>query len=227
MIHLSSLDGLIQHRVELLTNYQNAAYAQKYRRAIEAVRRAERAISAVGALPLTEAAARNLAKLMSYKDEYEVARLYSDTAFLQKLREQFDGEPGQDYRLYFHLAPPLLAARDAKGHLGKRSYGPWMLRAFRVMAKLKPLRGTVFDVFGKSAERRMDRHLAQDYLGLLEEFGATLHAVNLPLAVLLAELPEQIRGYGHVKERAIAAFAARRTELLVRYRALQVQRAVT
>lgn len=214
-----SLEDLIRHRTNLLTAYQGTTYAAKYQRAIDALRRTEHALGIAGTLALTEAAAKNLAKLMAYKDEYEVARLYSEPAFLQKLREQFEGEPGRDYQLNFHLAPPLLARRDANGHLVKKSYGPWMQTAFRILARMKRLRGTALDVFGRTAERRMERQLIADYLALIDEFCATLHADNLPVAIELARLPEQIRGYGHVKERSFVAAASRQAELLGRYRA--------
>lgn len=223
------LDELIRHRTHLLTQYQNAAYAERYQRAVETVRKTETALAGGGssglagsgwqqALPLTLAVASNLAKLMAYKDEYEVARLHSDPAFLQKLREQFDGEPGKDYKLNFHLAPPLLARRDHQGHLIKQSYGPWMLTAFRVMTKFKALRGTALDVFGKTEERRKERQLIEDYFALVEELGTSLRADNLAAAVDLARLPEHIRGYGHVKERSMGLAARRREELLARYR---------
>lgn len=222
----SDLDGLIRHRMDFLTKYQDAAYAARYERAVGALRSVEQALVRSGTLRLSEAVARNLAKLMAYKDEYEVARLHGDPAFLGKLREQFEGEPGKDYQLSFHLAPPLLAKRNAQGHLVKQSYGPWMLRAFRVLAKLKGLRGTAFDVFGKTDERRMERRLIEEYFELIGELGSTLHADNLTIAIELAQLPEQIRGYGHVKERSVLAADSRRQELLARYRAAREQRAV-
>jgi indolepyruvate ferredoxin oxidoreductase len=216
---------VIRHRTELLTGYQDAAYAEKYRTAVDKLRKAESALRDAGPLPLTEAVARDLAKLMAYKDEYEVARFYSDPAFLQKLREQFDGEPGKDYQLRFHLAPPLLAKRDSAGHLRKKAYGPWMLTAFRTLAKLKGLRGTALDPFGRTAERRMERALVGDYLALVDEFCTTLSSDNLPAALELARLPEQVRGFGHVKEKSVEEAAARREELLARYRDERRERA--
>jgi indolepyruvate ferredoxin oxidoreductase len=218
------LAALIEHRTALLTSYQNAAYATRYQTAVQSMRGAELAVvggtaSATKALLLTEAVARNLAKLMAYKDEYEVARLYSGKTFLEQLRAQFAGEPGKDYRLQFHLAPPLLAKLDTHGHLIKRAYGAWMLPAFRMLAKLKGLRGTAFDIFGKTAERRMERRLVVDYLALVDELCASLKPGKHAAALELARLPEQIRGYGHVKDQSMAIAATRRAELLTLYRA--------
>ena len=155
---------------------------------------------------------------MAYKDEYEVARLHSAPAFLQKLRATFVGEPGKDYRLRFHLAPPLFSRRDAQGRLVKSSYGRWMQPALRLLAGLKKLRGGRLDPFGRTAERRMERRLIEEYFEMLEEFCETLSADNRDAAVTLARIPEQIRGYGHVKERSIAAASLRREMLLNRYR---------
>jgi len=221
-----SLDTLIRQRVDLLTRYQDAAYAAQFQRVVDDIRKTESALDRIESLQLSEAVTKNLGKLMAYKDEYEVARLYSEPAFLQKLRDQFDGEPGKDYQLNFHLAPPQLAKRDAHGHLIKQSYGPWMLTAFRVLAKLKRVRGTALDPFGKTVERRMERQLIADYLALIDEFCTTLNIHNLPLAIELASLPDQIRGFGHVKERSVALAASRRTQLLVQYREATTQRAV-
>ncbi len=147
-----------------------------------------------------------------------MARLYADPAFLDKLRAQFEGEPGRDYQLSFHLAPPLLARRDSHGHLVKRRFGPAMLTAFRLLARAKGLRGTAFDVFGKTAERRSERKLIEDYFAMVEEFGATLNADRLDTAVALASLPDDIRGFGHVKEANLEKVAARRVALLAQYR---------
>jgi indolepyruvate ferredoxin oxidoreductase len=213
-----TLDGLIRRRVELLITYQNAAYAQQYEDAVDRVRIAEQRIASGGRLELTEAVARNLAKLMAYKDEYEVARLYADPAFLDKLRAQFEGEPGQDYQLQFHLAPPLLAKRDEQGRLIKRKFGPWLLPAFRLLAKLKGLRGSAWDLFGYSAERRSERQLIRDYLSLVDTLCSSIRPENLALALELAKLPDDIRGFGHVKERNLEAARQRWAELEARYR---------
>jgi indolepyruvate ferredoxin oxidoreductase len=152
---------------------------------------------------------------MAYKDEYEVARLYADTDFLGRVAEQFEG----DYRLRFHLAPPLFAERDpATGRLKKREYGPWMFRAMRLLAGLKRLRGTPFDPFGYSTERRTERRLVAEYEARIDELLAGLDAANHAAAVELARLPEQIRGFGHVKEQNLAAARRREAELLAAWR---------
>ncbi|GIX24008.1 MAG: indolepyruvate ferredoxin oxidoreductase [Caldimonas sp.] len=207
----TSLDEIIARRVEFLTGYQNAAYATQYQGFVERVRAAE---ARLGSTRLTEAVARYLFKLMAYKDEYEVARLHSDPAFLDKIAQQFEG----DYRLRYHLAPPALAKRNERGELVKRPFGPWMLKAFRLLAPLKVLRGTPLDPFGHTAERKMERALIGRYKDTIEELLAGLHAGNLSLAVEIARLPEQIRGYGHVKERHLAQVLPRWEALLRQWR---------
>ncbi|KML19704.1 MULTISPECIES: indolepyruvate ferredoxin oxidoreductase family protein [Burkholderia] len=214
-----SLDTLIGARQALLAAYQNDAYARRYRDVVDRIRAREAGIGGgASGLPLTRAVAANLAKLMAYKDEYEVARLYADPAYLEKLRRQFDGVPGRDYTLNFYLAPPLLAKRDEHGHLQKRRFGAWVLPALRVLAKLKGLRGTPFDVFGRTAERRDERRLIADYIALVDEFCATLDAERLPVALQLANLPDDIRGFGHVKARNMVAAEQKRVRLLQTYR---------
>lgn len=220
-----TLEQIVERNVQWLTSYQNSAYAQRYLVAVEAIKRKELDILSEPAthngphrLRLTTAVAHNLAKLMAYKDEYEVARLYTDPTFLQRLRETFEGEPGKDYQLRFHMAPPRLAKRDAHGRPMKNTYGPWMLKAMRVLAGLRGLRGTAIDVFGKTAERRRERQWVAEYFTLLDEFQHNLDASRLPLAIELARLPEGIRGYGHIKEASMDAAEVRRTELLERYR---------
>jgi len=204
-----SLDELIARRVAFLTDYQDAKYARRYSDFVARVREAER-VRAPGSNDLSEAVARYFFKLMAYKDEYEVARLYTSGEFRRRLEQQFEG----DYRLHFHLAPPLLAKRNDKGELVKREYGPWVLRAFGLLAKLKSLRGGPLDVFGRTQERRMERQLIEDYErtvgGLLEK----LDSGNVDLAAEIASLPEQIRGYGHVKEAHLHTAKAREAELL-------------
>lgn len=212
-----SLENVIATREALLAAYQSEAYARSYRDVVERIREKEKLLNAK--LPLTRAVAVNLAKLMAYKDEYEVARLYADPAYLDKLREQFEGEPGRDYKLMFHLAPPLFAKRDEHGHLVKQRFAAWMLPAFRVLAKMKGLRGTSFDVFGKTEERRTERRMIADYIALVDEFVATLDAQRCDAALKLAKLPDEIRGFGHVKERNIAAVAKKRERLIESYRA--------
>jgi indolepyruvate ferredoxin oxidoreductase len=219
VIALPSLDTLIARRVDLLTAYQNAGYAAEFRAVVERVRAAETAVVGAGqALALTEAVARNLSKLMAYKDEYEVARLYTDPAFLDKLRAQFEGEPGRDYQLNFWLAPPMTAKRDEKGHLVKQRFGPNTMRIFKLLAKLKGLRGTALDVFGKTEERRTERALIGEYRTLVDELVKGLSAQKLAQAVELARLPEDIRGFGHVKDANLAAARIRWNKLLTQWR---------
>jgi indolepyruvate ferredoxin oxidoreductase len=213
-----TLDQIVARNQQWLTEYQNARYAKRYATAVERIRAREASLQPGNANRLTRAVAVNLAKLMAYKDEYEVARLYTDPAFTAGLREQFDGEPGKDYTLTFHLAPPLLARKNEKGQLIKRSYGPWMLSAFRVLAKLKGLRGSPLDIFGKTEERRMERQLIADYLDLVNELADSVTEKNLAVAIELARLPDDIRGFGHVKEANVQAAQARRSELLASYR---------
>jgi indolepyruvate ferredoxin oxidoreductase len=212
-----TLDRLVAERVDLLSAYQDPAYARRYRLAVERLRAVESGIAGGGRLALTEAVARNLARLMAYKDEYEVARLHSAPEFIAELRKQFEGEPGKDYTLNFHLAPPLLAARDAGGRLVKQRFGPWMMHAFRVLARFKGLRGTLLDPFGKTAERRRERQLVEDYFALVDLLCASLAPDRLDTALELARLPEKIRGYGHVKEKAMDAAQERRAQLMARY----------
>jgi len=208
-----TLDELIARRTQFLTDYQNAAYAQRYADFVARVREAEHA-KAPGAGDLTEAVARYLFKLMAYKDEYEVARLYTSGEFRRRVEQQFDG----DYTLHFHLAPPLLAKRNANGELLKREYGPWVFTVFRLLAKLRFLRGTAFDVFGHTAERRGERGLIADYMDTVSGLLATLDAGNVALAAEIASVPEHIRGYGHVKEAHLHKAKAREAELLARWR---------
>jgi len=207
-----TLASLVARRVEFLTGYQNAAYAEIYRGFVERVRAAEE--QAVGKTALAEAVARYLFKLMAYKDEYEVARLHSDPAFRARIDAMFEG----DYTLHYHLAPPLLAKKNATGELVKQPFGPAMGTAFKLLARLKGLRGTALDVFGRTEERRGERALVAEYRASIEELLAGLTADNHTLAVEIARLPEQIRGYGHVKARHLAAVRPQWAALLGRWR---------
>ncbi len=209
-----SLDEMVSRRAEFLTAYQNAAYALRYTQLVERVR-AEEQVKAKGLTGLAEAVARYYFKLLAYKDEYEVARLYADPAFMDKVRAQFDG----DYRLHFHLAPPLLAQRNENGELVKREYGPWMFGAFKMLAKLRFLRGTALDVFGYSEERRTERQLIKDYEQIVAELVIKLTPDNHGLAVQIASIPEEIRGYGHVKQRHLRAAKDKEAKLLAAWRA--------
>jgi indolepyruvate ferredoxin oxidoreductase len=227
----ATLDELVARRVDHLTDYQNEAWARRYLRLVEAVRDAERALgpakpdpmpagaSEAGAAvdeghwPLTEAVARYAFKLMAYKDEYEVARLYTNGGFAERLAEQFEG----DYRLRFHLAPPLLARRNRAGELVKSEYGPWVMTAFRLLARMRRLRGTWLDPFGRTEERRWERRLIDEYestiLGLLPRLDPTRRA----LAVAIASVPEHIRGFGHVKARHGETASRQREALLAQW----------
>ncbi|MEO6973544.1 MAG: indolepyruvate ferredoxin oxidoreductase family protein, partial [Rhodoferax sp.] len=207
----TSLDDMVATRVEFLTGYQNAAYAAQYTAFVGKVRQAE---SKLGKTQLTEAVARYLFKLMAYKDEYEVARLHTDTAFLGKIQRMFEG----DFKLNYHLAPPLFAKRNEKGELQKRPFGPWMLTAFKVLARLKGLRGTALDVFGKTEERRTERALIGEYRASVEEVLKSLSAANHAMAVEIARIPEQIRGYGHVKARHLIVAREQWNALLAQWR---------
>jgi len=210
-----SLDELVGRRVEFLGAYQNAAYARRYFDRVRRVREAEAACIG-GSTELTEAAARALFKVMAYKDEYEVARLYTQSDFLQRVADQFGGR----YELRFHLAPPLVAERDpATGHLQKRAYGPWMLGAFRLLARLRFLRGTRFDPFGRTAERRGERRLVAEYEAVLDKIVGGLSPENHATAVELAALPMEIRGFGHVKETNLRRAKATEADLLEQFRA--------
>jgi indolepyruvate ferredoxin oxidoreductase len=212
----TSLDDTIARRVEFLTAYQDAPYAARYRRRVDAARAAE-ATRAPGRSGLAEAVARYLFKLMAYKDEYEVARLYADPGFVRQVKNEVDGD---NLRFTFHLAPPLLARRNkVTGEPHKISFGPWMLTVFRYMAKLKFLRGTVLDPFGYTAERKIERQLVRDYETLLDELLAKLAPDNHDLAVGLAAIPEKIRGFGHVKLRHLTAAKADEAALLEQFRA--------
>jgi indolepyruvate ferredoxin oxidoreductase len=194
-----TLDHLIARRAEFLTAYQDMDYAGRYAAAVGRIRGAEARV-APGRTTLAEAVAVNLFKLMAIKDEYEVARLFTDGSFQRQLRRQF----GSWERLEFHLAPPLLAERDpATGHLRKRTYGPWMMGAFRLLAAARRLRGSRFDPFGYAAERQRERHLLAEYEETLAILEDGLSAENHERAVALARWPETVRGFGHVKEAAI------------------------
>jgi indolepyruvate ferredoxin oxidoreductase len=209
----ATLDERIARRVAFLTEYQNVAYADTYRQFVAQVRTAEQS-KTPGRSDLAEAAARHLFKLMAYKDEYEVARLFTRPEFTQQLAATFEG----DYKVHFNLAPPLLARRDAEGHLIKREYGRWIMSAFKLLAKFKGLRGGALDVFGYTAERKGERQLIADYRKTLEELIGGLAPDNHALAVEIANIPEHIRGYGHVKVAHLAKARTRWDELMQAWR---------
>ena len=205
----------VDRRVAFLTAYQNASYARRYRNWVEKARTVE-AEKTPGQCGLAEAVARYLFKLMAYKDEYEVARLYSETSFLDRVKSTFDGDK---LHFEFHLAPPLLARRDPEtGEPKKISFGPWMLKVFAGLAKFKFLRGTVLDPFGYTAERQMERRLVTEYEHLLEEICERLTLNNHRFAVELAMIPEKIRGFGPVKQRHLVAAKGEEAALLEQFR---------
>ncbi len=206
-----TLASVVARRVEFLTAYQNAAYAGDYQAFVAKVQAAEEKL---GGTRLAEAVARYLFKLMAYKDEYEVARLHTDRSFTDKIAGMFEG----DYKVVHHLAPPLLAKRNDKGELVKQSYGPWMRKAFGVLARFKGLRGSVLDPFGYSQERQTERALIGEYRACIDELLAKLSGENLALAVEIASIPEDIRGYGHVKDRHLSAARAKWSALMARWR---------
>jgi indolepyruvate ferredoxin oxidoreductase len=210
-----SFAEMVERRVKFLTDYQNAAYAARYRDWVEKVKAVESARTP-GKCGLADAVARYLFKLMAYKDEYEVARLYTDGSFLKQVENTFAGD---NLRLEFHLAPPLLARRDpATGLPRKMSFGPWLLPLFAVLAKFKWLRGTPFDPFGRTRERRTERKLIADYEAMLDQVLAGLTPDNHAIAVGLAAIPEKIRGFGHVKQRHLAAAKADEAALMEQFR---------
>jgi len=208
-----SLDAMVAQRVEFLTAYQNAAYAQSYAAFVEEVRQAESRAVGGEAAPLAQAVARYLFKLMAYKDEYEVARLHSDGSFRAKIDAQFEG----DYSLHYHLAPPLWARKNDQGELQKQKFGPAMGLAFKLLAPLKVLRGTALDVFGYTAERREERALVQAYRDAVVAMLPSLTPDNRDAALAFARVPEQIRGFGHVKARHLAAARAQWALLLEQF----------
>ena len=208
-----TLDDMVARRSAFLASYQNEDYAKAYRDFVTKVRGHESEV-APKSEALARAVARYLFKLMAYKDEYEVARLYTDGSFAKELGKRFKGG-----RLTFHLAPPILAKVDpVTGVPRKMTFGPWMMPAFRLLAAAKFLRGTAFDPFGRSHERRTERALIGDYRAMLDELLKTLSAENMALATEIASIPEQIRGYGHVKERHLKLAKGRESELLAAYR---------
>ena len=208
------LDDIVAKRAVFLTDYQDAAYADRYLQAIQRVATAE-AERAPGKIGLTEAAGRQLFKLMAYKDEYEVARLYTTGDFQAKLGRQFEGK----LKVKFHLAPPLLSPRDPEtGQLKKREFGSWIFPAFKLLARMRRIRGTAFDIFGRTAERRQERQLIVDYETTIEALIADLDTDNHALAIEIAKLAGDIKGYGHVKERNIKQVKAREAELMIAWR---------
>jgi len=202
---------IVQRRVEFLTDYQNAAYAAQYRAFVDKVQAAENALGS--GTRLTQAVARNLFKLMAYKDEYEVARLHTDTAFTERVAALFEG----DWRITYHMAPPQWGQQDAHGKPRKRAYGAWMHSALQLLARCKGLRGTALDLFGKTHERQTERALIQEYRACIDGLLTDLTAENLHLAVEIARIPENIRGFGHIKQQHISNARAQWQTLMQRW----------
>ncbi len=213
LVKKPSLQELVAKRVAFLTDYQDSAYAADYQAFVNQVHAAEATLGS--STRLSQAVARYLFKLMAYKDEYEVARLHTTAEFSEKIASMFEG----DYKIVHHLAPPTTAKRNDKGELVKKAYGGWMRKAFGVLAGLKGLRGGALDIFGRTEERRTERALIQEYRACIEELLQGLSAERLALAVEIASIPEDIRGYGHVKERHLAAARAKWQQLMARWRA--------
>ena len=211
---MQTLDGIVAYRTVQLTGYQDAVLAERYRARVTAIAEAERA-KAPGRTGLAEAVARGYYKLLAYKDEYEVARLFADPAFEKALTEQFEVRG----KLQFHLAPPLLARRDkSSGEPRKMTFGRWMLPVFRLLAKGKRLRGTAWDVFGYTHERRLERQMIANYEKLLDEIVTRLSPATHHTAVALASLPLEVRGFGHIKERNYKLAKGREITLLAELR---------
>jgi indolepyruvate ferredoxin oxidoreductase len=213
VVPLDTVDAVVASRTKLLTAYQDARYAERYRQFIADVDARVRKLDLDGGNEFVRQVALTLGRLMAYKDEYEVARLYTDPAFMQRIREQFSG----DFKLSFNLAPPMLPGVDeATGRPKKRLFGPWMLTAFRLLAPLKVLRGTPFDPFGYFAERRMERQLIDDYRALIERILPRLNRDNLAAGIEIAAAAAEIAGYGPVKEAAFRRYQEQLPQLLAR-----------
>jgi len=206
------VEALVAKRVAFLTDYQSAAYAKRYSDAVARVQKAEAPLHKTS---VSEAVARNLFKLMAYKDEYEVARLHTNTDFLQKIGDMFEG----DYTINYHLAPPIIAKTNEKGEYLKQKFGPHMLTGFKLLKHLKVLRGTALDIFGNTEERVMERALIGEYLASIDEVLAKLQADNHALALEIANVPDAIKGYGHVKARNLSATRSKWETLLGQWRA--------
>ncbi|WP_339863570.1 indolepyruvate ferredoxin oxidoreductase family protein [Paremcibacter congregatus] len=208
----TELEDIVNYRATFLKEYQDQALANKYLSTVETIRALEDKVGGSDHT-LTKAVARNYFKLLAIKDEYEVARLYTNGDFERRLNQQFEG----DFKIHFHMAPPLIAPKDSKGHLRKMEFGGWMHKALKVVARLRSLRGTAFDVFGRTEERKMERRLISDYEDLMALFVDSLTSEKLSSAIALAEIPEDIRGYGHVKEKSVELATQKSALLLQEY----------
>lgn len=207
-----TLEEIINKRAAFLKDYQNADYAQSYRDFLNTVEKAESTLGK--SRDLTNAVARNLFKLMSYKDEYEVARLYTNGEFEKQISETFDGK----FEINYHLAPPIIGfGKKPNGRPRKRAFGAWMMKAFKLIAKYKHLRGTRLDIFGYSAERKMERQLIEDYKQTVTDMLGKLNEDNRHFAGAIARIPDDIRGFGPVKEAAFKKAEEKKRDLLVQF----------
>lgn len=204
-----ALDEIVEHRARHLTAYQDAAYAQRYRRLVDSARAAE-SRATPGMNGFAKAVALNLARLMAYKDEYEVARLYTNGDFKRQLNQELEG----DFRISAHMAPPFLSRRNTSGEPAKRTFGPWIMPVLTILARMKRLRGTRLDPFGRTEERRAERKLIQEYEDTLHLLVTKLNHDNHALAVEIASLPDMIRGFGHVKLGSVTIAERRRAMLM-------------
>jgi indolepyruvate ferredoxin oxidoreductase len=219
---IETLDEIISRRAGFLVDYQDSALSERFTKLVERVREAETAVRGGGKMPLTEAVVRSYFKTLAYKDEYEVARLHTATGFLENVRKDF----GNKARLRFHLAPPLLSHKfDARGRPPKREFGAWMIPAFRILARFRKLRGTHFDIFGLTAERRMERALIVEYENNIDVLLQHLSLHNIDLALEIVNEYMEIRGFGPVKEEAAEKARARITAKLDGYRQVTSQAA--
>jgi indolepyruvate ferredoxin oxidoreductase len=209
----TSLDAIVTRGMAHLTAYQDAAYAKQFANFVAKVRTREQSLGADASLPFTRAVAASLLKLMAYKDEYEVARLYTDGEFRRSLQQQFEGE----VQLEFYMAPPVLSRARAGQPPRKVRLGGWMLPAMKLLARGRRLRGTAFDLFGRTLERRMERELIAQYRARIDALLPALAPERLKLATDIAALPLSMRGFGHVKLANVALARAREAELLHRF----------
>ncbi|TAL00006.1 MAG: indolepyruvate ferredoxin oxidoreductase family protein [Rhodospirillaceae bacterium] len=209
-VPLATIDDVLASRTRLLTAYQNAGYAGRYRAFVNDVRTRVAARHLKGGEEFVREVALTLARLMAYKDEYEVGRLYADPKFMQRMRDQFAG----DFKMTFHLAPPTLPGREASGRPKKRAFGAWVLGLFKILAALRGLRGTPLDIFGYTAERRMERRLIEDYRMLIGRIADRLDQTNLSAGVELARAATEIAGYGPVKDASAKVYESRLKDLL-------------
>jgi indolepyruvate ferredoxin oxidoreductase len=209
-VPLATVDDVLTSRTRLLTAYQDERYAGAYRDFVNDVRDRVELYQLRDGDVFAREVALTLARLMAYKDEYEVARLFTDSKFIQRMQEQFSG----DFRMTFHLAPPLIPGRDPSGRPRKRAFGGWILHLFRILAALKGLRGSAFDPFGYTAERRIERRLIEDYRALVSGIIDRLNQANLPAAIELARAAAEIGGYGPVKSASVSAYRLRLRTLL-------------